>query len=342
MCELNIEALLVTKGENIRYLSGFTGGSDARLVVTDNEQYIVTDSRYEEQVNRECPDWTLLLEKPPDHEALMRLCQQYKRIGAEAHDLTYNQYVSIAEKLTGELVPLSNVVEKLRVIKDATELTYLRKAAAIGDEVFSDICGFIAVGKKEKQVANQIAFLLQEKGCEGLSFPVIAVSGEDAALPHGQPGERKLAPGDMLTMDFGGFYHGYAGDMTRTVVIGVPSQRLYDYYMRVLEAQQLGVAAVKAGTACAEVDRKVREYLDKYQLASYFKHSTGHGVGLEIHEEPAVSAHSKAVLQAGMVVTVEPGIYIPGWGGIRIEDTVIVRDDGCEIITHADKNLIRL
>lgn len=342
MEEKHLDAFLVTKPENIYYLSAFSGGSDARLVVSAHEKYILTDGRYLEQVNRECADWELVREDGAGLDSLARICDKYNSLVVESNHLTYELFKQLAARLKPQLFPMANVIEKFRAVKDAVELDLLRQAARIGDLVFTCICPEIQVGVSEKYIANRITCLLKDLGCSKESFSTIAVAGENAALPHGQPGERLIQPGDMLTMDFGGFYQGYAGDMTRTVVIGEPSTQLRDIYQKVLEVQEIGVAAVKAGSDCQAIDRQVRQGLAKYELDNYFVHGTGHGVGLEIHELPSLSAHSEAVLEEDMVVTVEPGVYIPGWGGIRIEDTVIVKNGGCQVITSSDKSLLIL
>ncbi len=338
--EHEVDALLVSKPENIRYLSGFTGGRDARLLVLENEKYIFTDSRYSEQVARECNGWKLIEEKPPGFEKLIEMSGRCKKIGTESHDITYQFYLEMEKSLGAEIIPLPNIIESLRIIKDESELKLLRETARISDEVFKETCNSIKPGLAERQIAIHIVNLLKEKGCEKESFDTIVVSGENASLPHGKPGEKELNTGDMVTMDFGGFFKGYAGDMTRTIVIGKAPERLKYNYLAVLEAQKLGVSLVKAGESCRDIDQKIRVCLSKYNLENYFIHSTGHGVGLEIHEQPSVSSRSEVELQENMVITIEPGIYIPGWGGIRIEDTVIVKEKGCEVITHSDKNLL--
>lgn len=340
MEESRLDLFLVTKPENIRYLSAFSAGSDARLVISSDGQYIFTDSRYIEQAKRECPDWELMQEHVGRLDSLAGICDKYNRLAVESHCLSYDLFQQYATRLKSELVPLANTIERQRAVKDELELDLLTTSARIGDSVFNQICLEIQEGLSERYIANRITYLLKEKGSTRESFDTIAVSGENAALPHGQPGNRLLRRGDMLTLDFGGFYQGYAGDMTRTVVIGEASPKLRDMYLEVLEAQELGVSLVKAGVSCREIDMQVRECLRKYGLDVYFQHGTGHGVGLEIHEIPRLSPLSDDVLEEGMVVTVEPGVYIPGWGGIRIEDTVIVKKGGCEIITRSDKGLL--
>jgi len=342
MEEKHLDAFLVTKPENIYYLSAFSGGSDARLVISADEKYIVTDGRYLEQVNRECADWELVREYGPGLDSLAGICDKYNSLVVESNHINYELFEQLAARLKPQLYPRANVIEEFRAVKDALELDSLRQAARIGDMVFTSICSEIRVGVSERYIANRITCLLKDLGCSQESFTTIAVAGENAALPHGQPGDRLIQTGDMLTMDFGGFYQGYAGDMTRTVAIGEPSTKLRDIYHKVLGVQEIGVAAIQAGVTGKAIDRQVRQGLAKYELDSYFVHGTGHGVGLEIHELPSLSAHSDTILQEGMVVTVEPGVYIPGWGGIRIEDTVIVKNGGCEIITSSDKSLLIL
>lgn len=342
MQEKEVDAFLVTKAENIRYLSGFTGGSDGKLIVTHDGQYLLTDARYWEQAAIESSEWELIRETAPGFDGLAELTSNYRSLAIESHTISYELYQQLNEKISSELIPLSNIIENLRIIKDETELSYLRRAAEISDEVFTVICQNVRTGLSERQIASDIVYLLRQKGCEKESFDVIAVAGENAALPHGLPGDKVLKPGDMLTLDYGGFYQGYAGDMTRTLAISGASERLRDNYYRLREAQELGLAKIKAGEKCCDIDQAVRNSLKKYGLDEYFSHGTGHGVGLEIHENPRLSRNSEAMLAENMVVTVEPGIYIPGWGGIRIEDTVIVKNGGCEVITHSDKGLIIL
>jgi Xaa-Pro aminopeptidase len=293
-----------------------------------------------EQVNRECPQWELVREYGGRLDSLASICEKYSSLIVESNHLTYELFGQLTAQLKPQLVPAANHIEKFRAVKDRQELALLRQAAAIGDTVFTRICSEIKVGVSERYIANRIAYLLKEQGCSGEAFATIAVAGENAALPHGQPGNRILQLGDMLTMDFGGFYQGYAGDMTRTVVVGEASPKLQDIYYKVLEAQELGVAQISAGVSCREIDRQVRQRLEKFGLATYFLHGTGHGVGLEIHEIPSLSTSSDAILEENMVVTVEPGVYISGWGGIRIEDTIIVKNGGCEVITHSNKGLL--
>ncbi|MGE5389708.1 MAG: M24 family metallopeptidase [Deltaproteobacteria bacterium] len=337
---LRLQAFLVNKPENIRYLSGFTGGSDASLLITSRGKFIFTDPRYFQQVQTECPGWQLVGEKPGGHDRLAEQCIGYENIGFESHAITHQYYAELETLFKGRLIGYTDVVEKLRLVKDESELVKLREAGRIGDEVFTAVCSFVSAGMTEKEVASEIDYLLRRKGCEKESFDTIAVAGPNAALPHGRPGNRRLRSGDMLTLDFGGFFEGYAGDMTRTIVLRKATAKLHTRYDLLLQAQNKALSMVRAGISCREIDQAVRDHLKNYDLDSYFIHSTGHGVGLEIHELPRVSVYSDSILAENMVITIEPGIYFPDWGGIRIEDMVIVKDGGCEIITRSDKNLI--
>jgi len=336
----NLGACLVSKPENIRYLSSFSSGEDARLVISSDQQFILTDARYYEQAQQECPEWELAKTEGSWLDSLASICDNYNSLMVESHYITFNIYSQLKEKLCSALFPRADVLEQFRAVKDEQELSLLREAAEIGDQVFKQICSEVKVGYTEKQISNRIAFLLKDSGCDREAFATIAVAGENAALPHGIPGSRPLKSGDMLTLDFGGLYQGYVGDMTRTVAVGEAPRKFREIYKWVKEAQELGISLIKNGKSCRDIDQQVREKLKKHRIDKYFVHGTGHGVGLEIHEAPVLSSRSDSLLLSNMVVTVEPGVYVPGWGGIRIEDTVIVTDEACEIITHADKSLI--
>jgi len=337
-----LDALLITSPANIRYISGFTAGADARLLLTLEDQYIFTDSRYREQVVLECPSWNYQEEKPQGLEQLGKKAPGLHKIGFEALHVSYAFYQKMSRIKPVIWEPVAGLIEALRSIKTPAELDRLRAAARIGDEVFAAILPMIRAGAEEKSLADTIVHLLRQKGCEKEAFDAIVVAGENAALPHGRPGKRVLFPGDMVTLDFGGIFEGYAGDMTRTVAINPPPQGYKDIYQKVSEAQQVGLDSIKAGVSCREVDQQVRHCLQKHGLDQFFTHGTGHWVGLEIHDRPTLSSNSEDTLMENMVVTVEPGVYIPGWGGIRIEDTVIVTKNGVEIITQSSKELLIL
>ncbi|MGI6412494.1 MAG: M24 family metallopeptidase [Syntrophomonadaceae bacterium] len=340
MVQKQIEAFMVSKGQNIFYLSGFTGGSGALLVVTIENKYILTDSRYREQVKAESPDWEFIEVKPNDYQGLIKLGRQFSRLAVEGHHISYAFYQELQKNIPAEIFPVSNLLEELRLVKDEEEIGLLKEAARIGDKVFAEISSLIRPGMTEKTIADQISYLLRKNGCWNESFDTIVLSGSNAAFPHGRPGSRAIMPGDMVIMDFGGIYEGYAGDMTRTMAASHVAPKFKDYYRILLEAQQTGLAMVKSGVRCRDVDKAVRDNLARYQLDSFFDHGTGHGIGLEVHEAPRISSGSDVCLAENMVITIEPGVYIPGWGGIRIEDSVIVKSGGCEVITQANKELI--
>jgi Xaa-Pro aminopeptidase/Xaa-Pro dipeptidase len=264
---------------------------------------------------------------------------KYKRLGFEGEQISYRDHAKMAAAFHTELVPTENWISDQRAIKDEAECAALRKSAGVGGGVFSELMSQIKPGMEEREVAIMLEYLLKRNGAEDLSFPSIVAAGVHAALPHGKPGNYRLRPGDMLTLDWGATVDGYVSDMTRTLAVGVSLPRFRDYYAQVLEAQMTGLAAVREGVRTDEVDAEVRRVFNRYGLAQYFIHGTGHGIGLEIHEQPSLSPRSSVVLRKNMVVTVEPGVYIPGYGGIRIEDSVIVTSTGCEVITPLDKSL---
>lgn len=338
----DLEGILITAPANILYLSGFTAGPDARLLLTLEGQFIFTDSRYREQAALECPEWCYQEEKASGLEKMRRVLNGFKKVAFESRHISYAYYQDLARSIPLGWEPIPNLVEGQRLVKTPAELDKLRQAAQIGDKTFSAILPSVEIGVNEKSLADTIVYLLRQNGCEKEAFDAIVVSGENAALPHGRPGPRRFGPGDMVTMDFGGIFGGYAGDMTRTVALGRVTERFREVYQAVLEAQQSGLDCIRAGVACSRVDETVRKCLRKWGLDKYFTHGTGHGVGLDVHEGPRLAAGSREILRENMVVTVEPGVYIPGWGGVRIEDTVIVTKGGAEIITRSSKALLNI
>jgi len=336
-----MEGLIITRPENRFYLSGFTG-EDGILFISLDKLYLVTDSRYVEQAAAESPGWQVVEVAGDYLKALPDLVGGQGKVGFESRHITYDLYHKLAQHLEGRLKPCVSMVEELRKVKDEEELALIRKAVEIGDAAYRDILPFISIGVTEREIAVELERLLKVKGCSRIAFDTIAVSGIRASLPHGKPSSKRLEAGDMLTLDFGGVYEGYAGDTTRTIAIGEAPAYLRNVYQRVLEAQQAAIRAVRAGVPCREVDGAARDYLKAHGLDKYFAHSTGHGLGLQVHEEPAVGARSEMILQENMVITIEPGVYITGWGGVRIEDVVIVKETGCEIVTKAEKALVIL
>lgn len=337
-----LEALLITKPENIYYLTGFTGGIDGRVLITTDQVFLATDRRYELQSSQECPRADIIIETGAGYKNLEKQYKPYRSLGVESHHLTWQEYLNLKDGYSGNVISCPHAVEELRTCKDDEELQRLRQAAVISDEIFAQLLHQIKPGLKEIDLAVIISHEFRVRGCSKEAFDTIVLTGAHAALPHGQPGGLQLAGGDMVTIDMGGIWQHYVSDMTRTVVLDKPSPRYQEIYHILAQAQQLGISLVKAGAYCQDIDAKIRAFLGQYHLREYFAHSSGHGIGLEIHEQPLISSRSETALKENMVITIEPGVYIPGWGGIRIEDSVIVTRQGCEVITKSPKELIIL
>lgn len=335
MQENGWQGFLVSKPENVFYLSGFTG--EGVLLIGETEMVILTDPRFTEQAEMEASGWLVVVGERKD---AAKYLADAKKVAFESHHLTYREYQVWLEVLGDRLEPALYLVEKFRMIKEEAELELLKKALAIGDAVFSQVLNEIHVGAEEEELACFIQERLRREGCEKEAFPTIVASGHRSALPHGRPSSKTLELGELVIMDFGGFYKGYAGDMTRTVAVGKSCARIRSIYTAVLDAQLTALDAIRSGVSCREVDEAARCVLRRHGLERFFTHSTGHGLGLEVHELPAVGAKSQDVLEEGMVITVEPAVYIRGWGGVRIEDVVVVKRDGCELLTKAEKDLI--
>jgi Xaa-Pro aminopeptidase len=341
--ELEVDALLVTRLPNVRYLTGFTG-SNGQLLLGAAGTVFFTDGRYTEQSRREVPD----LERVTSRrlaEPLLERCRALgvARLAFEAEDLTVASHEDLAAKLAGvELVGSRGVVEGLRWTKDLEEVELLRAAQRATDEAFDDVVERIAVGMTERQVASELEQALRRHGADGLAFDPIVAFGEQAAEPHHAPGHRILDEGDVIKLDFGAVVAGYHADMTRTVSFGSPATELRKIHDLVREAQQAGIDAVRAGARGADVVAVARDVIGRAGYGDRFTHGLGHGVGLEIHEGPGLASTTEDVLPEGSVVTVEPGVYVPGLGGVRIEDMVWVTDGGCEVLGVSTRELIEL
>ena len=341
---MQADAALIHRPENLRYLAGYTG--EGCLFICRDAHVIFTDFRYMEQARQQSPDWALV-QVPRGAEYPALIAEQAgahgaKAILAETDYLTYDDYQALAGALKdAELVPMAGLCERLREVKDAAEIESIRRAAAIASDAFMNLLPRIHAGMTEKQVQRMLEFEMLELGSEGVAFETIAASGPNGALPHARPSDRVIESGELLTLDFGATVNGYRSDMTRTVGFGKVGKPLREIYETVRVAQQLGLDALAVGRACGDVDKAARDYIDA-RYPDSFGHSLGHGVGLYIHEQPRVSSGNTAVLRPGHVVTVEPGVYIPGLGGCRIEDTVIMTEDGVINTIAAPKHLIEL
>lgn len=341
MTMAGIDGLLVTKRENRVYLSGFLGSS-AYLIISPNDAVLLTDFRYVQQATAQAPDFTIKQHAAVWMDSLSELLTAagIERLGFEQDDLSYAQYSGLQQRLQAELVPTDGLVGRLRQVKDEQELCQMQQATEIAEAAFAETLPLIAAGRTEAEVAFELEFAMRRLGAEEVAFPIIAASGPRSALPHGAPTERQLAVGDFLTLDFGATLHGYRSDMTRTVVIGRPNERQMEIYRIVLAAQLAAQQAVRPGVRGKDVDRVARDLITEAGFGQYFGHGLGHGVGLEIHEGPSAGTRGETVLQPGMIVTVEPGIYIPGFGGVRIEDMVVVTEAGHRNFNQFSKELI--
>jgi len=343
--DLEVDAFLVTGLTNVRYLTGFTG-SNAQALVTSDEGVFFTDGRYTEQSRHEVPDLERITYASAVGEALMQQATRLgvHRLGFEAHQVTVALHERLTSSLHGvELVACGDEIERIRWVKDDEELELLRDAQRVTDQAFDDVLETLAIGVTELQIGRHLESLLRRDGADGLSFDPIVAFGENAAEPHHEPGHRMLEEGDVIKMDFGALYGGYHADMTRTVAFGEPASELKKIHDVVREAQQAGIDAVREGVTGAKVDAAARDVIDAAGYGEAFSHGLGHGVGLDIHEGPRLGREfAEHELPARAVVTVEPGVYIAGLGGVRIEDMVEVTSDGCRVLGSASRELIEL
>ncbi len=341
--QTGLDAILVTSAYNRRFLAGFTGSSGSALITKDHA-FFITDFRYTIQAGEQCKGFEVIEQKGSMQAEAARLAKEagIKTLGFEEDHVTYSQYKLIKEAVDCELLPVSGEIEKLRLIKTEAEINILKEAARIADAAFTHILGYIKPGLTELQVSNELEFYMRSLGAASSSFDIIVASGYRSALPHGVASEKVIETGDFVTLDFGAYYNGYVSDITRTVAVGEPSDKLKEIYQIVLEAQMKGLEGIKPGITGKQADALTRDHITEKGYGQYFGHSTGHGIGLEVHEGPALSVKSDVILEPGMVVTVEPGIYIPGLGGVRIEDDIILTTDHNERLTHSDKELIIL
>lgn len=336
--------MLVTSVTNVGYLTGFSGDSSA-LILTRDRQILVSDGRYTTQIEEECP--TLEIHIRPVGQLLpaaiadaIRLLS-IKRVGIESHAITLGDHEDILKAApTIDLVPTRGRVEALRAVKDREEILAIREAIGFAERAFARFRAGIRPDDTEQDLADAIEADLRRCGATGSSFPPIVASGERSALPHARPSDRRrLSSDEFVLIDWGASGRPYKSDLTRVLVTGKVSSKFEKLYRIVLEAQERGIAALRPGATAGEVDLAARSFIEQSGYASYFTHGLGHGLGRDIHEAPFFRSGSDVKLRAGMVVTIEPGIYLPGWGGIRIEDDVLVTPDGCEVLTSLPRSL---
>ncbi|MUV07326.1 M24 family metallopeptidase [Planococcaceae bacterium Storch 2/2-2] len=338
--EESIDALLVTNPYNRRYMANFTGTAGV-VFITKEEALFITDFRYVEQATEQAVGYTVVEQR---RTVVEQVADEVVRLGVrtlgfEKDHMTYGEFEIFEEYVDAMLVPVSGWVEQLRLIKTEDELAILQRAADIADETFEHICTYIRPGVSELDVANEMERYMRSLGATQSSFDSIVASGVRGALPHGVASDKLIEEGELVTLDFGALYNGYISDITRTVAVGEPSEQMKEVYEIVLAAQKRGVEQIRPGMKASEADQVVRDVIVEKGYGEAFGHSTGHGIGLEVHEMPALSSRNDTVLQCGMTVTVEPGIYLPGIGGVRIEDDIVLTETGNRRLTKSSKEL---
>lgn len=339
----NLDALLITNPFNRSYMTEFTGTAGVALVSAKDAVFI-TDFRYTKQAEKEIAGYRIVQHTTTiiEEVALQVKNMNVKTVGFEKDDLSFGLYELYNKEVDAELKPVSGLVEKLRMVKTPDEIATLQAAAKIADDAFTHIITYIRPGITELDVSNELEFFMRKQGATSSSFSIIVASGLRSALPHGVATDKVIESGDFVTLDYGALYKGYISDITRTVAVGEPSDKLKEIYAVVLEAQELALKEIKPGMTGIEADRIARDYITSKGYGEAFGHSTGHGIGLEVHEGPGLSSKSNTVLEPNMVVTVEPGIYLPEIGGVRIEDDIVITANGNKRLTFATKELLIL
>jgi Xaa-Pro aminopeptidase len=344
-----IDAVVITSASNMTYLTGFEHVIDpninAACVVTSDVSRFHTDFRYQEaaETAAEGTPWAVRIAR---ESLYVELCAELRGEGIERiaieTSVPYGRFRFFAEQFQGQVEVVDQWVEELRQVKEPHEIESIETAARLGDEAFEHILGFIRSGMTEREIALELEFFMRRNGSEGVAFDPIVVGGPNGAKPHGQVSDRALVRGDLLTLDFGARIDGYCSDMTRTVVIGPATERHRSIYDAVLAANEAGLAAVRPGIPGCDLDGIARAVIAERGFGELFGHGLGHGVGLDIHEAPSCGPTSRGSLRTGAVVTVEPGVYVPGFGGVRIEDLVVVEEAGARLLNHSRKDLIEL
>ena len=338
--DYGVNAALVITASNTFYLSGYES-TNCRILITNDKDYFFTDMRYLEEAKNAIGDRFEVLLGGVEEIKGIADDLGIKALGVE-ENVSYGEYRSLEELFKGiEFVAVDEAFSKIRARKTEREISLIKTAQSVTETAFNEILPFIKEGVTEIEIAPRLEYIMLKNGCE-LAFDSIVAFGENGSKPHAHRSERKLRRGEFVTMDFGAKYKGYCSDMTRTVALGAVDERKARAYNAVLEANKLAEKAIKIGEKCCDIDAVARNYLAKFSLDKFFSHSLGHSVGVDIHEMPAFSPRCEEVLKEGMIITVEPGVYLEGDFGLRIEDMALVTKSGAEILTHADKNLIVL
>ncbi|MGM0123678.1 xaa-Pro dipeptidase [Enterococcus sp. AZ194] len=338
-----LDSILVTSKYNLRYLTNFTG-TTGLAVVTLDKAFFVTDFRYTEQAAAQAQGFEVIQNVGPIFDEVANLVkkEELQKLGFEEMHVTFAEYSILDEVIMAELIPVAGLIEELREIKDEEEIALVKKACQIADAGFAYILKTIKPGMTEIEVANLLDFHMRSLGASEVSFETIVASGYRSAMPHGVASEKVIQQGEMITLDFGCYYQGYVSDMTRTFAIGDPGEKMKEIHQIVLDAQLKVIEAAQPGVTGVQLDAVARDYITKMGYGEAFGHSTGHGIGLEIHEGPNVSFRAEEAFVPGNIITDEPGIYLAGLGGVRIEDDLLITTSGNEILTSSPKELIIL
>lgn len=343
LSELEIDAILISNYSNIFYYSNFRG-TNAKLLITEDSKYLITDFRYIEQAKLMSPDFEVVVTDNDvslfDIVNQLRRKHKFKSLGLEGDYVSRNEWLAYERNLTPRLVDLN--VDYIREVKNSEEVLLIKEAIQIAEQAFLNTLDFIKVGMSELTVARYLENQMLDLGAESTSFDMIVASGERSSLPHGVASDKIINNDELITFDFGCYYKGYCSDITRTIAIGKPDQKLIDVYNTVLEANLLGIESLKNNDRAYEVDKIVRDFINDAGYEGKFGHGLGHSIGIDIHENPRLRNDVYHTLQQGNVVTIEPGIYLEGLGGVRIEDDVLILEDGIEVLTSLDKELIIL
>ena len=340
LCNLHLDGLLIFDMKNIRYLTGFTG-SDGICLIRDRGGVLLVDGRYITQAREQVHDFDILLYRDKLSGLADALSDGLlKAVGFESSILTVDMFRQLKKQVKGKTFkPLGDEVRNLRALKNEDELALISRAIDVSHRALEDTLFLVRPGMTEREIARELGYRMTLLGAEDLSFPTIVASGPRAALPHAEPGSRRIQEGDAVIIDYGAVVEGYHSDETCTFIVGNADPEIRRTYAVVKEAHDFAVDAIKAGVSCREIDRVARHYIEAEGFGAYFNHGTGHGVGLDVHEAPRLAPTSEAILEKGMVVTVEPGIYLPGRWGVRIEDMVLVEQDRGRILTKTSKEL---
>ncbi|MCI2947607.1 Xaa-Pro peptidase family protein [Staphylococcus caledonicus] len=338
----NLDAIVILSDYNRRYLSGFTGTSGA-LVITSTQNQLITDFRYIEQATNQATNFEIVNRSAGLIDEIKSIITKLnlQRVGFEGHLISYDTYQSLNET-SATFISIGEVIEEIRQIKSPDEIEKIKHAAKIVDDTYNYILEVAKAGMTEKELKALLESKMLHLGAEGPSFDTIVASGYRGALPHGVASDKVIEQGDMITLDFGAYYEGYCSDITRTFAIGEPDPKMKEIYNIVLESQIKAINEIKPGMTVQEADALSRDYIDAHGYGKEFGHSLGHGIGLDIHEGPLLSKNAKGTIQVNNCVTIEPGIYVDGLGGVRIEDDILITENGCEVFTKCTKDLIIL